>query len=88
MSKELVPMYIWVCRACGARWERIRNEDLKATARPSPSNTALQPKPSRSSGLLTQVKRETPLNDPKVDVVMIHSEDEKGEGQIDQPLQE
>ena len=81
-------MYVWVCRACGARWERIRNEDSKATARPSPSNTALQPKPSRSSGLLTQVKRERPLNDPKVDVEMIHSEDEKGEGQIDQSRQE
>ena len=88
VSKELVPMYVWVCRACGARWERIRNEDSKATARPSQSGTALQPRPSSSSGLRTQVKRERPPSDIKVDVVMIHSENAKGEGQTDPPRQE
>ena len=81
-------MYVWVCRACGALWGITRNEDSNATARPSQSGTALQPKPSSSSGLLTQVKRERPPSDLKVDVVMIHSEDEKGEGQTDPPRQE
>ena len=53
----MVPMYLWVCRACGARWQRMR-VDMPPDSGPQAQNQALQPTPTTSSGMRTRVKRE------------------------------
>ena len=70
LTKKNVPMYLWVCRACGARWQRVPVEDPQKDA-PKRAGSALQPVPTKSSGMKTGEKREM-----KAMEVEIHSGDE------------
>ena len=83
-------MYLWVCRACGARWQRIQNDEPSATAPQTQTGAALQPTPTPSSGLRTRVKRELKTTDlpAQVDQVMIHSDEEELEDQDARPRPE
>ena len=80
-----VPMYLWVCRACGARWLRIPISEPQAAGPKQAAGAALQPTPTKSSGLKTEEKR-------KALEVAIHSGDDidklmQLDGQGDQPRQ-
>jgi len=41
--KKNVPMYLWVCRACGARWARIPAGTPTGEAQKQTASSALQP---------------------------------------------
>ena len=68
LTKKNIPMYLWVCRACGARWQRVPVEEPQTEVLKGKSGTALQPTPTKSSGLKTSAKREI-----KTMEVAIHS---------------
>ena len=70
-TKMKVPMYLWVCRACGARWQRIPVEEPQGVTPKRQAGAALQPTPTKSSGLKTGAKREM-----KAMEVTIHSGDD------------
>ena len=70
-TKANVPMYLWVCRACGARWQRIPVVEPQGAAPKRQAGAALQPTPTKSSGLKTSEKREM-----KAMEVAIHSGDD------------
>ena len=78
--KILIPMHLWVCRLCGARWMRIAAASGTQGTLPKASGSALQPQPTPISGLRTRVKREAKDQErphpPGVDEVMIHSDQE------------
>ena len=57
--QKMVPMYLWVCRACGARWQRIR-VDTPPDSCAQAQNQALQPTLTPSCGMRVRVKREAP----------------------------
>jgi len=83
--KKNVPMYLWVCRACGARWVRTPVGENHSEAPKQTASSALQPMPMKSSGLKTEEKR-------KALEVAIHSGEDADrpmqvDGQGDQPLQ-
>ena len=90
-----VPMYVWVCRACGARWQRTQIDLRAANAHQAQSggsqcHKSLQPSPSSSSGLKTRVKRERKPTDlpAQAVTVMIHAEEEELDNPTDPPRQE
>ena len=58
LTKKNIPMYLWVCRACGARWQRVPAEEPQTEVPSGKAGTALQPTPTKSSGLKTSAKRE------------------------------
>ena len=81
-------MYLWVCRACGARWQRIAVGTSQQAAAQN-QNSALQPTPTPSSGLRTRLKREAQAIDPqaidqgaRVEEVTIHSDGEFDEASM------
>ena len=79
-TKAKVPMYLWACRACGARWQRIPADAPQGSV-PHQGGAALQPTPTPSSGLKTRVKRESKAKElpAQVDEVMIHSDQDEFE---------
>ena len=83
--KKNVPMYLWVCRACGARWLGIPVGDHQDEAPKQTAGSALQPMPTKSSGLKTEEKRKA------LEVAIRSGEDAdkpmQVDGQGDQPRQ-
>ena len=68
VTRRPIPMYLWVCTSCGARWSRIRTDPNKPLHEQTQKSTALRPVAARTSE-----KRELE-SDEKPMEVLIHSD--------------
>ena len=66
-TKQRIPTYWWTCQSCGSRWERVALKGLQEQKEGMP----LQPTPTRSSGLITSVKRPA-TEQPHSSVLAVH----------------